>query len=55
MVHHVATQGLAAQLDVTLILHADAHEIAREIYCSVGFREIETLQSVFRAPVLTLP
>ncbi|MGE4611978.1 MAG: GNAT family N-acetyltransferase [Paracoccaceae bacterium] len=52
MVHHVSSEGLAAHPDVTLILHADAHDVARGIYCSVGYSEIEHLQSVFRAPIL---
>ena len=35
---------------VTLFLWADAHDVARGIYCSVGYEEIEVLQSVFRPP-----
>ena len=51
MVRHVSNHGLAEYPGFTLILHADAHEIAREIYRSVGYAEIEVLHSVFRPPI----
>ena len=52
MVHHVSQHGFDTHPDVTLFLHADAHDVARGIYCSVGYKEIEALQSVFRAPII---
>jgi len=52
MVHHVSNHGLAEHPGITLVMHADAHDVARGIYCSVGFKEIETLHAVFRPPVL---
>lgn len=51
MVNHVSNHGLASRPGITLVMHADAHDIARGIYCSVGFKEIEVLHSAFRAPV----
>lgn len=50
LVHHVSQQGFAKHPTATLILHAEAGEIAREIYRSVGYEEIETLQAAYRAP-----
>ena len=50
MVHHVSKLGLAEHPNTELILHADAHEIAREIYTSVGYEEIEVLLSAYRPP-----
>ena len=51
MVHHVSNYGLATHPGITLIMHADAHDVARGIYCSVGFKEIETLHAAVRPPV----
>ena len=51
MVNHVSNHGLAAHPGITLIMHADAHDVARGIYCSVGFEEIEVLHAAYRAPV----
>lgn len=51
MVVHVANEGLKSHPGITLILWADAHEIARDIYCSVGFVEIEKLYAAVRAPI----
>jgi ribosomal protein S18 acetylase RimI-like enzyme len=51
MVDHVSNYGLAAHPGITLVMWADAHDVARGIYCSVGFKEIETLHAVVRAPV----
>lgn len=53
MVDHVSNYGLKAHPGITLILWADAHDIARDIYCSVGFKEIETLNAAVRAPVIS--
>jgi len=50
MVYYVSKQGFAAHPGISLILHAEAGEVAREIYRSVGYEEIEVLQSVFRPP-----
>ncbi len=49
--HHVANHGLATHPNITLVMHADAHDVARGIYCSVGFEEIEILHAAFRPPV----
>lgn len=51
MVNHVSNHGLAARTGITLIMHADAHDVARGIYCSVGFKEIEVIHAAFRAPL----
>ena len=51
MVHHVSKHGFAQHPGITLMLHADAHDVAREIYRSLGYEEIEVLQSAVRAPV----
>lgn len=51
MVNHVSNYGLATHPDITLVMWADAHDVARGIYCSVGFKEIETLHAAVRAPV----
>ena len=50
MVCYVSQQGFAEHPGVSLILHAEAGEVAREIYRSVGYEEIERLQSLFRRP-----
>ena len=50
MVNHVSQHGFDTHPGVTLFLWADAHDVARGIYCSVGYEEIEVLQSVFRPP-----
>lgn len=51
MVHHVSNDAFAKHPGITLILHADAHEVARHIYKSVGYEQIELLQSFHRAPL----
>ncbi len=51
MVAHVSNHGLAAHPDITLVMHADAHDVARGIYCSVGFGEIEVIHAAYRPPV----
>lgn len=51
MVDHVSNHGLKTHPGITLIIWADAHDVARDIYCSVGFKEIETLNAAVRAPV----
>ena len=51
MVNHVANHGLNSHSGITLVMHADAHDVAREIYCSVGFEEVEILHAAFRPPV----
>jgi hypothetical protein len=51
MVDHVSNYGLTAHPDITLVLWADAHDVARDIYCSIGFNEIETLNAAFRPPI----
>lgn len=51
MVDHVSNHGMAAHPGITLVMWADAHDVARGIYCSVGFKEIETLHAAVRAPV----
>ena len=51
MVHHVSEHGFTKHPGTTLMLHADAHDVAREIYRSLGYEEIEVLQSAVRAPV----
>ncbi|OUS05693.1 hypothetical protein A9Q96_10860 [Rhodobacterales bacterium 52_120_T64] len=50
MVSHVSNQALAAHQGITLLMHADAHDVARGIYCSVGFVEIEVIHAAFRPP-----
>ncbi|MEE9454332.1 MAG: GNAT family N-acetyltransferase [Paracoccaceae bacterium] len=51
LVHHVSNAAFAAHPGITLMLHADADEVARTIYQSVGYEETESLQSLFRPPV----
>jgi len=51
MVVHVSNYGLAAHPGITLVMHADTHDVARDIYCSVGFKEIESLHATYRAPL----
>ena len=51
MVDHVSNYGLAEHPGITLVMHADAHDVARGIYCSVGFKEIEVIHAVVRPPV----
>ncbi len=52
LVHHVSNAAFAAHSGITLMLHADADEVARTIYESVGYAETEKLQSLFRPPVM---
>lgn len=50
LVYHVSEWGFAQHPGISLILHAEAGEVAREIYRSVGYEEIEVLESVFKPP-----
>lgn len=49
-INHVSNVALSERPDITLMLQADAGEVAEGIYRSVGFEQVEVLQSVFRAP-----
>lgn len=51
MVRYVSDAGFAKHPGITLMLHADYHDVARRIYRSLGYTEIEVLQSAFRAPI----
>lgn len=50
LVQYVSQWGFAHRPGVTLMIHADHDDIPSRLYQSLGYREVEVLESVFRPP-----
>ncbi len=50
MVHWVSQWAFERHPGITLMIHADYDDIASALYQSLGYREYETLESVFKQP-----
>lgn len=50
LVQYVSQWGFAHRPGVTLMIHADHDDVPSRLYQSLGYREVEVLESVFRPP-----
>lgn len=50
LVQYVSNWGFQHRPGVTLMIHADHGDVPSRLYQSLGYREVEVLESVFRPP-----